>query len=93
LKPGQFTEVYARKFRAVEIDSTYSNIPAPQVGVFGNASRSLGSVRPDCAGRMRRIDTLPKRLDLQSIASVYARFIGDRKDIEAKNRHWDTGTM
>ena len=29
-KPGQFIEAYARRFRAVEIDSTYDNIPAPQ---------------------------------------------------------------
>jgi uncharacterized protein YecE (DUF72 family) len=31
LKPGQFIEAYARKFRAVEIDSTYYSIPSPQV--------------------------------------------------------------
>jgi uncharacterized protein YecE (DUF72 family) len=31
LKPGQFIEAYARRFRAVEIDSTYYAIPAPQV--------------------------------------------------------------
>jgi uncharacterized protein YecE (DUF72 family) len=31
LKPGQFIEAYARKFRAVEIDSTYYSIPPPQV--------------------------------------------------------------
>jgi uncharacterized protein YecE (DUF72 family) len=31
LKPGQFIEAYARKFRAVEIDSTYYSIPPPHV--------------------------------------------------------------
>jgi uncharacterized protein YecE (DUF72 family) len=31
LKPGQFIEAYARRFRAVEIDSTYYSIPAPHV--------------------------------------------------------------
>lgn len=31
LKPRQFIEAYARKFRAVEIDSTYYSIPAPHV--------------------------------------------------------------
>jgi uncharacterized protein YecE (DUF72 family) len=31
LKPGQFIEAYARKFPAVEIDSTYYSIPAPAV--------------------------------------------------------------
>ncbi|HUF40844.1 MAG TPA: DUF72 domain-containing protein [Verrucomicrobiae bacterium] len=31
LKPGQFIEAYARKFPAVEIDSTYYSIPPPQV--------------------------------------------------------------
>jgi uncharacterized protein YecE (DUF72 family) len=28
LKPGQFIQAYARRFRAVEIDSTYYGIPA-----------------------------------------------------------------
>ena len=31
LKPGQFIEAYARKFSAVEIDSTYYSIPPPHV--------------------------------------------------------------
>ncbi len=31
LKPGQFIEAYARRFRAVEIDSTYYSIPSPHV--------------------------------------------------------------
>ena len=31
LKPGQFIEAYARRFRAVEIDSTYYSIPPPHV--------------------------------------------------------------
>ncbi len=31
LKPGQFIEAYARRFHAVEIDSTYYSIPSPQV--------------------------------------------------------------
>jgi uncharacterized protein YecE (DUF72 family) len=31
LKPGQFIEAYARKFPAVEIDSTYYSIPPPHV--------------------------------------------------------------
>jgi uncharacterized protein YecE (DUF72 family) len=31
LKPGQFIEAYARKFAAVEIDSTYYSIPPPHV--------------------------------------------------------------
>jgi len=31
LKPGQFIEAYARRFRAVEIDSTYYSIPARSV--------------------------------------------------------------
>jgi uncharacterized protein YecE (DUF72 family) len=31
LKPGQFIEAYAHRFRAVEIDSTYYSIPAPHV--------------------------------------------------------------
>jgi uncharacterized protein YecE (DUF72 family) len=31
LRPGQFIEAYARRFRAVEIDSTYYSIPPPHV--------------------------------------------------------------
>ena len=31
LKPSQFIEAYARRFRAVEIDSTYYSIPSPHV--------------------------------------------------------------
>jgi uncharacterized protein YecE (DUF72 family) len=31
LKPGHFIEAYARKFRAVEIDSTYYSTPPPHV--------------------------------------------------------------
>ncbi|MGE5219427.1 MAG: DUF72 domain-containing protein [Chloroflexota bacterium] len=31
LNPGQFIEAYARRFRAVEIDSTYYSVPPPHV--------------------------------------------------------------
>jgi len=188
LKPGQFIEAYARKFRAVEIDSTYYSIPAPQVvagwrektppgfifaakipGVithqkvlqdcqadltaFLNNMALLGDrlgplllqfpyfnrnvfssrqpfdklLRPFLAALpkefkfaleirnknwiswdflemlrdhsvafalvaqawMPRIDTLAKAIDLVTSDFVYARFIGDRKDIEAKTRRWD----
>lgn len=188
LKPGQFIEAYARKFRTVEIDSTYYSIPAPQVvagwrdktppgfifaakipGVithqkvlkdcqadltaFLNSMALLGDrlgplllqfpyfnrnifssrqpfdklLRPFLAALPRefkfaleirnknwiswdffemlrdhsvafalvaqawmpRIDTLAKALDLVTSDFVYARFIGDRKDIEAKTQRWD----
>lgn len=188
LKPGQFIEAYARKFRTVEIDSTYYSIPAPQVvagwrektppgfifaakipGVithqkvlkdcqadltaFLNNMALLGDrlgplllqfpyfnrnifssrqpfdklLRPFLAALPRefkfaleirnknwiswdffemlrdhsvafalvaqawmpRIDTLAKALDLVTSDFVYARFIGDRKDIEAKTQRWD----
>ena len=38
---------------------------------------------------MPPIDTLAKALDLVTSDFVYARFIGDRKDIEAKTTRWD----
>jgi len=39
---------------------------------------------------MPPIDTLAKALDLVTSDFVYARFIGDRQDIEAKTKRWDT---
>lgn len=188
LKPGQFIEAYARKFRAVEIDSTYYSIPSPQVvtswrektppgfifaakvpGVIthekvlkdcqveltmflknmellGNRlgplllqfpyfNRNVFPSREPFERRLKtfletlpkdfkfaleirnknwiswdflellrdhsiafalvaqawmpRIDTLAKALDLITSDFVYARFIGDRKGIEAKTKRWD----
>lgn len=43
LKPGQFIEAYARRFRTVEIDSTYYSIPAPHV-VAGRRETTPGFV-------------------------------------------------
>ena len=39
--------------------------------------------------RMPRIDILAKALDLMTGDFAYVRFIGDRKDIEAKTQKWD----
>jgi len=188
LKPGQFIEAYARKFRAVEIDSTYYSVPPPHVVVnwrektppgFVFAAKIPGSITHekvlvDCqpeftaflkniellgdrmgplllqfpyfsrdrfASRepfqrllkpflktlprdfkfaleirnkywiswdflellrdhsvafalvaqawMPPIDTLAKALDLVTGDFAYARFIGDRKAIEAKTARWD----
>lgn len=188
LKPGQYIEAYARKFRTVEIDSTYYSIPAPHVVAgwrektppgfifaakiprlithqkvlkdchadltaflsnmallgdrlgplllqFPYFNRDLFSsrqpfdklLRPFLAALpkefnfaveirnknwiswdflemlrdhsvafalvaqawMPRIDMLAKALDLVTSDFVYARFIGDRKDIEAKTQRWD----
>ena len=38
---------------------------------------------------MPRIDTLAKALDLVTSEFCYARFVGDRKDIESKTKRWD----
>jgi uncharacterized protein YecE (DUF72 family) len=188
LKPGQFIEAYARKFRAVEIDSTYYSIPAPHVvaawrdktppdfvftakvpglithekvlkncqdefttflrnmeilgdrlgplllqfpyfnqHIFPSRAPFERLLKPFLKGLpkdfkfaleirnkhwiswdflellrehsvafalvaqawMPRIDTLAKALDLLTGDFVYARFIGDRKEIEAKTMKWD----
>lgn len=188
LKPGQFIEAYARRFRAVEIDSTYYSIPPPHVvaswrektppgfifaakvpgvithekvmsgcqteltsflksieqlgdrlgplllqfpyfnqNVFPSREpfeRRLKAFLPSlpkdfkfaleirnkhwlswdflellrdhsiafalvAQAWMPRIDILAKALDLATSDFVYARFIGDRKDIEAKTMRWN----
>ncbi|HEY3166303.1 MAG TPA: DUF72 domain-containing protein [Candidatus Binatia bacterium] len=188
LRPGQFIEAYARRFRAVEIDSTYYSIPPPHVVsswrektppgfVFAAKIPSVithEKVLKDCQPELteflknmallgdrlgplllqfpyfnsntfvsrapfeRRlrpflqclpkefkfaleirnknwiswdflellrehrvafalvarawmppIDTLAKALDLVTGEFAYVRFIGDRKDIEAKTKKWD----
>jgi uncharacterized protein YecE (DUF72 family) len=188
LKPGQFIEVYAGKFRAVEIDSTYYSIPPPRVVAswrdktppgFVFAAKVPGAIThekvlKDCQEEfvtflnniallgdrlgplllqfpyfsrnifparqpferllrpflktlpkefkfaleirnknwiswdflemlrdhsvafalvaqawMPRIDTLAKALDLLTSDFAYVRFIGDRKEIEAKTKTWD----
>ena len=188
LKPGQFIEAYARRFRAVEIDSTYYSIPARSVVLGWKEKTPPGfifaakipsvithqKVLKDCQSEftlflstmellgerlgplllqfpyfnrnafasreqfdkllrpflkalpkefkfaleirnknwiswdflellrehsvafalvaqawMPRIDTLAKALDLVTGDFCYARFIGDRKGIEAKTQKWD----
>jgi uncharacterized protein YecE (DUF72 family) len=188
LKPGQFIEAYARRFRTVEIDSTYYSIPPPHVVAawrektppgFVFAAKIPGvitheKVLNDCQAElttfltniehlgdrlgplllqfpyfsrdvfvsrapfekllrpflatlpkefkfaleirnknwiswdflellrdhsiafalvaqawMPPIDTLARALDLVTGDFAYARFIGDRKDIEAKTTKWD----
>jgi uncharacterized protein YecE (DUF72 family) len=44
LKPGQLIEAYARRFRAVEIDSTYYSIPPPHVVANWRAKTPPGFV-------------------------------------------------
>jgi len=188
LEPGQFIEAYARKFPAVEIDSTYYSIPPPHVVSswrektppgFIFAAKIPGAIThekvlKDCQAEfttflknisllgdrlgplllqfpyfnrnafpsrdpfekrlrpflqslpkefkfaleirnknwlswdflellrehrvafalvaqawMPPIDTLAKALDLVTSDFAYARFIGDRKAIEAKTKRWD----
>jgi hypothetical protein len=38
---------------------------------------------------MLRTGTLPKALDLRTSDFAYVRFLGDRKQIEAKTKTWD----
>ncbi|HEX6768955.1 MAG TPA: DUF72 domain-containing protein, partial [Candidatus Binatia bacterium] len=44
LKPGQFIEAYARKFPAVEIDSTYYSIPPAHVVASWREKTPLGFI-------------------------------------------------
>jgi hypothetical protein len=43
----------------------------------------------DRQSRLPRIDTLAKALELLTSDFAYVRFIGDRKDLEAKTMKWD----